>query len=498
MPLPTDPQLRWPPNPDQQRQIEEWDAWYSGDPGRLASVYGDTEVIDPNATPKRRRFQFWNQTARQPERRIRIHMPLPADMATTSADLLFSEPPRITVGGGDGDQAKIEEMLEENSFGNTLLEGGEIAAALSGVYLRSSFDTSISTQYPIISIVHPDAAVPEWRWGRLVAVTFWRIVKIENDDVYRHLERHSMGQVEHAVYQGDKTTIGQRVPLTEGGPIMAQIALGLRDGDVAPAVQGHMTAQYVPNMRPSRRFRGQPVGRSDYEGIEGLFDALDETWSSLMRDIRLGRARLIVPQEYLRNLGTGKGAWFDVDQEVFTALEMAPNDEAKTQITPQQFEIRVEQHLGTAMSLIANAVTSAGYSGRTFGIHEEGGAATATEVHASERRSFITRGKKEAYWKPAILRSLQAAIALGNQELTLGISPDAVNDLTIEFGDSVREPMSVIADTLQKLETARAISVQTKVEMQHPDWDEGQVAEETDRILTESGALVADPSGGLP
>jgi hypothetical protein len=36
-----------------------------------------------------------------------------------------------------------------------------------------------------------------------------------------------------------------------------------------------------------------------------------------MRDIRLGKARLIVPHRYLDNIGRGKGAVFEPEREVY-------------------------------------------------------------------------------------------------------------------------------------------------------------------------------------
>src|SRR5205085_1548181 len=103
-----------------------------------------------------------------------------------------------------------------------------------------------------------------------------------------------------------------------------QLAVGLEDGNRKPTGIDKLTASYVPNMRPNRRYRGLDLGRSDYQGVEDLLDALDETWTSWMRDLRLGRGRLVVPEAYLQSLGRGQGADFDADREVYAALEMPP------------------------------------------------------------------------------------------------------------------------------------------------------------------------------
>lgn len=53
------------------------------------------------------------------------------------------------------------------------------------------------------------------------------------------------------------------------------------------------------------------------------------------------------------------------------------------------------------------------------------------------------------------------------------------------------DPQSV-AQTLSLLQQAQAVSTDTKVRTLHPDWDDVAVAEEVERILTETGAAVPD------
>ncbi len=54
-------------------------------------------------------------------------------------------------------------------------------------------------------------------------------------------------------------------------------------------------------------------------GLETELDGLDEAISSWMRDVRLGKARLIVLHSYLENIGRGKGAVSEPDREVYSA-----------------------------------------------------------------------------------------------------------------------------------------------------------------------------------
>ncbi|MEU1667399.1 hypothetical protein ABZ547_28205 [Streptomyces sparsogenes] len=170
--------------------------------------------------------------------------------------------------------------------------------------------------------MQPDGAVPEWRFGLLRAVNFWRELDGSTQStMWRHFERHDSGRVVHALYQGTGEHVGRRVPLTEH-PHTADLVDSIdAEGDSITTGMQQLTAAYVPNMLPNRLHRGSPVGRSDYAApAYDLFDSLDETWTSWMRDIRLAHARLIVPDGYMRNEGPGKGASFDDDREVWHSL----------------------------------------------------------------------------------------------------------------------------------------------------------------------------------
>lgn len=511
MPLPTGG--AWPP-PELRCVFDKltvWSAWYSGDPDQLSAVYGGQNGYDPSGSgffasqqggfkaKAARAFQrwFWGQRPPQGERRTKLHVPLASDIAATSADLLFSEPPSITV-EDTATQDRLDELVDDGMHA-TLLEAAEIDAALGGVYLRVVWDQALD-DHPWLSSVHPDAAVPEWRWGRLVAVTFWRVIAADGEKVVRHLERHEPGAILHGVYEGDGDTLGRRVPLTEYADTAA-LAEVLTDGDTIATGITALTAEYVPNMRPNRVWRNTPaaahLGRADIQGSEPLLDALDETYTSWMRDIRLAKGRLIVPSVYLQSQGRGQGATFDADQELFTGLEMLPQQGAGPGITVNQFAIRVDEHERTSRAIVAQVLRAAGYATQTFG--ETGDVAqTATEVTARERRSYVTRDRKIVYWRPALTRMLQVLLAI--DAAVFGSKVDAEERPDLAFGDGVSEDPKSVAETLALLTQAEAISTELKVRMQHPDWDDDQVGEEVQRIRDDTGAAVPDPTsfGGQP
>lgn len=495
MPLPTGGP--WPP-PQYQPIYDTYtvlDAWYRGDADRLSTIYG---ALADKTRPVNRPSQyrggivgalarwFWGQPTPAGQRRTKLHVPIASDIATMSSDLLFSEPPAITVKTPET-QARIDEMAPDLQA--TLLEGAEVGAALGGYYLRAVWDRDVAPR-PWLGVVHADAAVPVFRWGRLYAVTFWRVVE-ELPDGQRllHLEHHEPGWILHGLYRGDPGMLGDQLPLNdhpETARLQPEIQTGL----------SRCTAVYVPNMLPNRDLRSHPVGqhlgRSDFAGpVLGLMDALDEAWTSWMRDLRLAKARLIVPSSYLQALGRGQGAAFDPDQELYEGLETIGEGD-RMEISAQQFAIRVQEHRDTQAELLAAILRAAGYSAQSFGLSGEV-AITATEVAAKERRSLVTRGKKALYTMPPLADAIEMLLQLEASDLFRSDVPPDRPD--IEFGDSVSPDAMQLAQTAELMRRAEAVSTETLVRMLHPDWDDPAVQAEVARIRDEAGALTADPIG---
>lgn len=505
MPLPTDPNQQWPPLQwaGVQRDMVEADAWYSGEESKLANFYGGvSQNIDGNNRPR-----FWSRrktdiiTGRQ-----RVHVPAAADIAATSADLLFGEMPALTIAEAHGEQpdsdaeateARLQELVELDGIASTLLEGAEVNAAIGGVYLRPMWDASIC-DHPILTIVHGDHAVPEFRWGYLIAVTFWREVTVDGPKgaVWRHLERHESGVILHGLFCGDVKSLGVRRPLEECAELQS-IALAANEEGAIQLPEGitGLVVRYVPNALPNRKWRGLTVGRSDFAGTESLMDSLDETMTSWMRDIRLAKARLVVPSEFLDRNGRGKGAQFDLEAEVFSPLEMDPASSKNAGITAVQFAIRTVEHAETCEALFERIVVTSGYSPQSFGLQADHVKQTATEVNALEDRSSRTTAKKKRHWAQAVEDVAEILLIIDVAVFGSKVKPMRPR---CDFGDGVSSDPVKVATTVELLNRAQALSVEAKVRMAQPELDETEVQAEVDRIKAEQGISVGDPTGGFP
>jgi hypothetical protein len=535
MPLPENADQAWPPEHLRPvyAKIAEWDAWYSGDPEQLISVYAGKHYQPSGVLARAVRTVkrwVWGNHESSSRPRQRTHHPLAGDLAAASADLLFADPPvfKIEVAepeapeadtpdpGAEGEagdvedeaidptQARLDDLVDEG-FHATLLEAADIASGLGGVYLRVCWDKDVDPDKPWIAAVHPDAAVPEFRYGRLWAVTFWRTILAEGNRVVRHLERHEVdrtdpenpkGVIRHGVYDGGPAGIGHLAALADFTQTAA-IAESIEYGDAIETGYAGLSAVYVPNRLPNKVFRNLPdataIGASDYAGVEGMLDMLDLTVSSWGRDIDLGRARLIVPNDYLLNLGRGQGAEFDLDRELYEVINYTGEDKSGVDITQVQFPIRWTEHQESANQFKRDVIASAGYSAATFGLTESGQPVTATEVNADERKSNITTSRKARYWTSALADILEALLAVDVKHFaTTGTVPQRPR---IEWPPAVAVDPETESRTIVNWHTAEAISLEERVKARKPDWTPKQVQAEVERLKEENKALAPEDPG---
>ena len=456
----------------------------------IAAYSGDPRLLSRTGRPR----SFWRRSGRQ-----KLHMPLAAEIAATSSDLLFGEElilymvdreerPR------DDLQPRLEEILQHNSFHALLCEAAESCSALGDVYLKILWDRENGT-CPCLRVVQGDRAWPEYVLGNLAAIHFFTPLEElpacgGEKTVVRLHERYSPGRIVTRMFRGSAQSLGMELGQE------ALEALGLLPEVEVPG--GELLAVHIPNIRPNRLLRGSCMGRSDLEGQRDLLDALDEAYSSWMRDIRLGKARLLVPAEYLRRGpeelfdGTRTVPTFEFDEDVETLCALDVDTGRSSEgITPTQFSIRAEDHLKTWRDLIGRIVGGAGYAPQTFGLNIEGNAPSGTALRIRERRSFATTAKKQGYWQAALERLLGALVHL-DARLYPGRGSEAECRVHLRFADLYASDVGQTAQTLSALVQARAVSTQVRVRMLHPDWTGEQVGQEEARIREEYGL------GGIP
>lgn len=468
-------------------KYEEWASWYSGDPEQLLRFY--TRLASGNETAQEK---FWSRLETE-ERKGIVHMPLAGDIASTSADLLFSESPifkydQKTIAG-----ERIKDIIEKNGFNSILLESAEISAAISGCVLKLDIEAQLEG-VPLINVMNPKQFIPTFWRGRLWEILFFRVVKkTDSGKVFRLFEnRRRSGNsllIEYKLNVGTATKVGKEI---DPNSIKETENLNLKP--VEYKNMDGLGCVYVPNMRPNRLVLGSPLGINDYSDDISLLDSLDFAWTSWMRDIELGMAQIFVDEELLQKTRSDVNGTttfinnFSKFQKSFVKMDFTQWRMSENNVKPieqVQFEIRVEEHMKTCSELTWQIISNCGYSPQTFGLGEYGNAQSGTALKIRENKSQKTRSKKEKYFKPAIISLLQQA---QNIDKASGLYSNYENQqISLEIEDSIMTDNKETSEVIRNLYQAKAISNFMKVKLQHPDWTDEKIQEEVDKINADEG-----------
>jgi A118 family predicted phage portal protein len=490
----------WPPKDIHTVKMNEHSCWYSGMPEMLADFYALNEIKDfTNATYPllNTRNSFWGRMIRN-NINFCIHIPIANDIAETSAAFLFGESPIVRNKATnkstdvasdnvnvDTTQDELDKMLNETGFFQKILEGAETSSALGGAYLKLAWDSDISP-WPIPLVVQADCAIPDFKFGFLVKVTFPYEYK-KGETFYRLLETYEKGKITNVLYQGSSDNLGTPVPLTT-------IDETKELQDVVTFKVPDILARYIPNMLPNRNDRTSRLGRSDLQGLETMMDSLDETFSNWMREVQLAKGRITVPEDWLSTNDEGKTG-LNIDQDIYVKLSVDPSALQGSPINVSQFLIHANELETTVLNLLDRIITSAGYSPQSFGLNIQGRAESGTALNVRERKSFATTNKKKKYWEQPLKDIIKDMCLLYNDQLSGKMNADI--NIELAFADGITNNMEAIATSVKTFNDAKAVSTFTKVSMIHPDWSEKQILEEVDKILNEGTSNMMLPPDGM-
>ena len=500
MPIP-EPNNPWLPAPWDfaYKAYAENDAWYTGDVDALQKLYqraGTTrsthvrhgQAMQGGVVGAASRF-FWGRPVPANENRARLHVPAAADLATLASDLVFAEPPEVKLEQNLRASKKAQDRLDLIANGDeahaTFNMMGELKSALGAVALVTRWDDAVA-DHAWLEPSAADVIIPTFRSGRMIECTLWSEY-VKGSVHYRHLEHHAVGYIEHALFAGSESNLGRRVPLKEIPETAMYAGLVNAESVIATGID-RLTVVYNPNI-PTAAWRKKGAlahtGRSDFAQLHGLFDWLDETFSSWMRDLRLGAGRILVPEAALDYGGVGMGASFDAGREIFAGLN-APGDPNKIAFDKVQFDIRVEEHEKTAFGIYREILRKAGFSQSAWGDYAGERQQTATEVDAKDKASERTRDKKILQERVAISRAASVALEIDGL-IFPGRGGGRFDQPTVVFPDVSQEDPEKLARTLTLLDTAAAISLEQKVRRANPDWEDDQISAEVKAIRAERG-----------
>ena len=406
--------------------------------------------------------------------RRKVRSNITADIASSVAAFVVGD--GITINSGSD---TVDQVLELSGFDNSVLQIAETASVFGGAFVRVNYQPALSP-VPEIVVSAPVSVAPLFVGSILVSATFWQTVKISGSKVWRWVEHrdNQTRTITNYLFEGGQSTWGARVALDSIMETSNLVEEAKYPGGLNRLVW------YVPNLLPNRRHLNSPHGRSDFAGSESLIATTDLLYTSLVRDFRLGRTRLIVPVDALSTT-THHGKVFDHERELYTTLDIDPSsDGGKPQLI--EGKIRSLEHLEALKEVTMRIISNAGMTPTSFGIGDFGVAMSGTALLVREGKTISTVNAKRRHLKPAILDLVATIAALYGVRL---------NPLTIgiDFPPVRREAGRDLGQTLQLLTQAGLVSTETGVRWVHPDWTDEQVTAEVERIREQAPVPLDNP-----
>jgi hypothetical protein len=490
MPLPKAGNTTWPPPSPTRDELTLHKDLYAG------RTPGKGDEYQPN-------LDLSSAGSETTVERRKVRVGFAAAVAQKSSSLIYGKGVKLKIPVRDGiteEQAqKTEEVTNDflhlAGFNNTMNEAGEFCSALSGAFVIMTADETISDG-PTYQSIDPSRVDPIFMGTKLIRATFWTDVKVDGRNIWRFVEYRDnyRKEIEIGLYQGTSTSLGKQMPLSsldetswlapEGEPNALTVTSSYPEGV-------DRMIWYMPNIKPSRRYLSSPQGRSDYQGIESIFIALDLIYTSVIGDVRLGRTRIIAPLSMLSDKTAGaNGASWAAEREVFTFLDIDPLD-PNARVELMQGIIRSEDHVALATALTEYAARHIGYSPQTFGVNIAGGqpaSGVAEKVNLASTIS-ITNTKRE-YVSPEIAdmgyQGQKALVSVWGSDIIPALPvvewPEIVDDNPIERAE--------VIDTLVR---AHAMSTASAVAAVNPEMTETDIQAEVERILSENGVGQESP-----
>jgi hypothetical protein len=408
-----------------------------------------------------------------------------------SADLLFGEQPDFLAPDGD---EQVQEALDRIVAGNNL-HTANYESALSNSFrgdavykVRWGKRTPQADQPEAIieevpaSIYFPELDDDDVR--RVVRVTLAWVKRDPQDTkrAYLRAEVHEPGVIRHQLFDlGSISTLtvsgSQAATISIGGKALQQIPLNTLEAyqDLPEEEEtglDHIPIFHAPNFRYGSRF----WGISDYEGLESLFEALNDRISQIDEVLQKHVApKIVLPPSFVDEDGK-------VRFDRMEAIQLGAGEQPPSYIT-------WDAHLTAAFSEVDRLMEMIFLMSETapsaFGLDKYGVAESGRALRLRLLRTLAKVNRKRLYYDRALKAALLCAQQLEAIHGGAGYEPRAP---VINWADGLPEDMMEMVQMEAQRLAAGNTSIESSVRrLDGPDAVEAEMA----RIAEETGQAVA-------
>lgn len=358
---------------------------------------------------------------------FRMHMAKAA--CAELAGLVWSEGADISITQGEDDTLGefVKSVLARNNFNVKMQEHIEQVAALGGgalkEYVKAKRDDDGNviegTEKIVIDYCMADQFIPtSWDNAEVKEGVF--VSRVAKDGYYyTRLEWHRWNgdtyEIENQLYRApmknganeNQDILGFQYPLNDIYP------------DIEPKteIKGLNTSLFAYYRTPiaNNVDDNSPLGISMYGNAYDTLHALDICYDSLVREVRLGKKRIIVPVTAVKAVvdsETGEmRRYFDEDDEAYEALNI--DDAEALKIQDNSLDLRIEEHAKSINAHLSTLCLQMGFSAATFSFDTQNGIKTATEVISENSKTYKTIKTFQAQIQTAIEKLCRNIITLG-------------------------------------------------------------------------------------
>lgn len=408
------------------RKISEWKSWYNSNVPRHSTycIYtGQGEKI----------------------RRRRKTLGMAKMVCEDIADLLINERLKIVISNQETEQYVVS-VLDDNNFwvmGNDYQERMAYSGTIAFVPYLHDAETDgdgnlvsgrIGIDYVSAGNIYPVS----WENDRISEVIF-AFPKTVNRKKYIHLQHHKkdgagLYVIENSVVErGSSGESWTDLTPEQWHQIKPFETLVPRMETGSPEPQ--FVIQRLNIVNNADDDESNPMGVAVFANAIDVLRALDVKYDSYSNEFELGRKRIFVAPEMLRN-NDGSAA-FDPEDTVFYKLpdDYADKSDGEGLIHEVDLKLRVEEHSRAINDDLNYLSTKCGFGPNHYRF-ENGQVKTATEVISENSAMFRRLNKHRIILEQVLIDLVRIIIRLGNV-LGEGLAEDAKID--IKFDDSIIE-----------------------------------------------------------
>jgi len=506
------------------RRITEYRIWSMGN-GEVLREFYHHGAISENDYDKIN--YFWRCAT--PDIRM-IHSGIPGLICSKFPRILFGDGIQVTINvlnedgkPNDGESKKatdfINNLLDKIKFDDVLTKACTDESWGGHMFLKLSHDIDLS-HYPIVESGDMMNSEIVKKRGITTAIIFhsWyekKSVKYRLDEIYA-LNDIGENTITYQLFNVSKNP-PEQVPLDTVSETADILALPSIDENGTLTFKGlkGLLAFEKPNKLPNREFPHSNYGASDFSGCIDSFDALDETYSEIIAEIRDNKTIRYYPETMLRrdennDIINPKNSY--TTNYVLTAKEtdqdQHPNGDETEEIKIQQIPDKTDDNKTKFTTALTTCLNNCGLSPFSIGITGLESINSSAESQQERNKVTIeTRSAKLKLYKP-FLESFIRQLLLYNSWLIKtqgfkqadfpGYDVD-MNMITvdIEFGDYIADTDKQKIEIWGSAKTQGVCSTEEAVQKIHRDWAEDQVQDEVNKIRFEQG-MSADNPNNLP